>query len=459
MIQATQGIPPTARALEAKDLQKESGASFADFMQKTQSQKEDLPERAGLAHEDLRGIKPQRERDLSARENKRAKIEPRDKESHDDFAASELAERKDISAAQPEKAAQSSAFERAGSIQIQTRANTAAAQNTQQANAQAEGPAPALQGQFKATSLNFGGPAGATTSISPGLLQNQGAEGLSGRFLGMDMPGEVQVQWNVEQGGQTAPHQVNQAEDSAWNLWTARLQGQGAPAEDAGLFAPVAEGQTFVQTVVEGSGGLLTENLNLAKGQGTSLQSGFAGSGNGESGTNAQSGQRGLEFSATPADVQGGAGSSSSATPLSARVREAAAAIREKVQIQKPDAEGNASAKLEVKVGDERLLIEVRMKNGRVDVDVKGMDPSELARLREELGPEMERQKLSLGDFKSDDGSSQNQGFEEDPASALEKELQLESTAKRREVRVRSAATETATPVAHNEPGLLSLKA
>ncbi len=105
-----------------------------------------------------------------------------------------------------------------------------------------------------------------------------------------------------------------------------------------------------------------------------------------------------LEPTATTADVQGGITQGTDGASNTTRPARVVAAIRE--HLGKTDQTGNVSkASLDVRIGEERLTVMVTVRDGQVEVQVKGLTEAELSQLRQDLEPELERQSLDLGDL------------------------------------------------------------
>jgi hypothetical protein len=90
------------------------------------------------------------------------------------------------------------------------------------------------------------------------------------------------------------------------------------------------------------------------------------------------------------------------------------------------------SAEVELSIDGERVVVKVSVKGGRVDVDIRGLEAGEMARLRQELRPELERMALELGDVKDEDdvaGDGQGRGRNDDPQSEAPQEVAFDLSA------------------------------
>jgi hypothetical protein len=223
----------------------------------------------------------------------------------------------------------------------------------------------------------------------------------------LGVPEGVLVSWEAQPAGVNPDTAALEA--STWQVWAARLQGQH---QGQGQALPLIMADEVAQALPQGQAPLPLAPTGQAPApvvMGAVAQQGGQSQGQSQSGDGAPQGQ-GFEVVAAAADVQGGA-KAASAAPVS-RAGAATQAIRESLQLRAQEGGGH-QARLEVQVGEDRLIIQVRVRDGQVDVDVRGMDTAELARLRQELEPELSRQRLALGDLRQDDttgASAQEQG-------------------------------------------------
>jgi hypothetical protein len=179
----------------------------------------------------------------------------------------------------------------------------------------------------------------------------------------------------AEAASDTAPENTAQVEAAA----------EAAPEEESG--EPGSEGEVDVEMEM-GSGGF---------GKGSN------GSNGGKSGGgDFASRQQGFEISARAADVftkDAGAGAA-----VRSRHVEVTQTVKEmaRARVQSNAATGK-TAEVELSIAGERVVVKVSVKGGRVDVDVRGLEAAEMARLRQELRPELERMALELGDVTDED--------------------------------------------------------
>jgi hypothetical protein len=215
----------------------------------------------------------------------------------------------------------------------------------------------------------------------------------------LDLPEGAQLSWGPQ--APAAPAQQTAAvEASALQIWMARALQPNAEA------APITAAPLPLDLQLPTPAPLTAPPLAAQAAANALPQPNADLSSQGEPGQSGHPHQSPLGHSAAAADVQGGP----QGQPVADHKAQAASrAINESLRLQSEEG-GGGVARLEVQVGDERLVIQVRVKGGHVDVDVRGMDPAELARLREELEPELARQRLSLGALRQEgagDGAEQ----------------------------------------------------
>lgn len=221
------------------------------------------------------------------------------------------------------------------------------------------------------------------------------------------LPDGALISWEVQPGG--VPADTAALEASTWQVWAARLQNQHQAQPPA---LPLDLADEAMQALPQGVNPALQAPTGQAPAPmilGGAAQQGGQPQSQSQNRDGSPQGQ-GFEVAAAAADVQGGA-KAAQAAPGS-RAGAVTQAIRESLQLRAQEGGGH-QARLEVQVGEDRLIIQVRVRGGQVDVDVRGMDAAELARLREELAPELSRQRLALGELRQDDtagASAQDQG-------------------------------------------------
>ena len=106
-----------------------------------------------------------------------------------------------------------------------------------------------------------------------------------------------------------------------------------------------------------------------------------------------------------------------------------AAAVEEIIRGRANLSETNASARVEVEVDGQRISVRVHVRNGRVDVEVGGLDPAELARLHDDLGEQLRGHDLTLGDLTQDTGRDRRSQREADEAAASDAAAETEAIA------------------------------
>jgi hypothetical protein len=94
-----------------------------------------------------------------------------------------------------------------------------------------------------------------------------------------------------------------------------------------------------------------------------------------------------------------------------------AVAVEEIVRGRSSLSETDATARVEVEVDGQRISVRVQVRDGRVDVEIAGMDPAELAALKDDLGERLRGHELTLGDLTQDTGTGSREQREAQEAT------------------------------------------
>ncbi len=82
-----------------------------------------------------------------------------------------------------------------------------------------------------------------------------------------------------------------------------------------------------------------------------------------------------------------------------------AVAVEEIIRGRSSLGETDATARVEIELDGQRISVRVQVRDGRVDVEIAGMDPAELAALKDDLGERLRGHELTLGDLTQDTGN------------------------------------------------------
>lgn len=85
-----------------------------------------------------------------------------------------------------------------------------------------------------------------------------------------------------------------------------------------------------------------------------------------------------------------------------------AVAVEDIVRGRAQMTEANATARVEVELDGQRISVRVQIQDGRVDVEIGGMDASEISKLERELSERLQGHDLNLGDLTQDTGNGRD---------------------------------------------------
>jgi hypothetical protein len=223
--------------------------------------------------------------------------------------------------------------------------------------------------------------------------------------------------------------------DAALRLWADRLGStEQTPAASEAAPEAALDGQVEVDVAIEADpeedGSEPSAEADSEMSMGDFGKGSNASTGGKSGGGEFSSRQQGFEISARAADVNIKDGGSVAART---RLGEVTQTVKEMARARvQSNAVTGKSAEVELSIDGERVVVKVSVKGGRVDVDIRGLEAGEMARLRQELRPELERMALELGDVKDEDdvaGDGQGRGRNDQPQSEAPQEVAFDLSA------------------------------
>ncbi|MEO1267027.1 MAG: hypothetical protein AAFX99_02950 [Myxococcota bacterium] len=282
------------------------------------------------------------------------------------------------------------------------------------------------------TSVNHGDTAGHEAQITPSydrppwaLSQPQPLEepsngGSPPEFLSKPVSSALEsarVLWGVQSSPPTQRASLPSSEvhEKVWSVWNRRLAQEQttsvAPPKEVGDAAKPNTGQSdappFALWAHKQAGGELSDNTH-----GEPEGEAHGGWASGQNVSVSYDEVQKFETASLTADVMvASAPEATSSTPVSLRARALATAVREVMpQLTRMETATVSEARVELRVGDETVVVQVRIKDGTVDVDISGVTRAELDRIRDELQSHLPRAGLHMGDLRQ--GRENRRGWE-----------------------------------------------
>ncbi|MBH23296.1 MAG: hypothetical protein CMH57_02310 [Myxococcales bacterium] len=296
-------------------------------------------------------------------------------------------------------------------------------------------PPSAEGGSLHGTTLQAPEGEGVTPAVLEGFV-GEGTDGPSSPWEGRALPwltagpSEVtsEVRWSGSTpSGSTTTDPQAAVEGDVWAIWSGRLETRDAAQVEAPVVvaeAPAVVAEEPVVVVeepleVEGEPAAELDAVELAAseaelGQGADPDSDQPGEGAPRLQAPLKGATGGEKFEVTlgAVDVLRAPGADGASPASPERARSIAHATREIIpELTKMEA-GASEARIELRVGDETVVVNVRVKDGAVDVDISGVSRAELARIREELASRLPGTGLDMGDLRQ--GEERRRDWEPD---------------------------------------------